>query len=124
MINKNTMKIAKVLRYTGAMSVLLAGFFLTLFTVARAQTFQNPLRTDSILELLEALLRILTIVGVPIVIFFIVFSGFKFAVAQGNPEELQTAKRALIYAIVGGLILLGARSITTIISNLVGEFTT
>ena len=87
-----------------------------------AQTFPNFVRTNSIIELLEALLRILTIVGVPIVIFFIVFSGFKFVVAQGNPEELQTAKRALIYAIVGGLILLGAQAITDIISNLVDAF--
>ena len=99
-----------------------AVLYLTPF-FTNAQTFPMIVRTNSIIELLEALLRILTIVGVPIVIFFIVFSGFKFVIAQGNPEELQTAKRALIYAIVGGLILLGAQAITTIIRNLVGEFT-
>lgn len=86
-------------------------------------TLRNPLVTDSIQEFLLAVLRIFMIVAIPIVIFFIILAGFKFVTAQGNAEELQTAKRALLYALIGGLIILGALAIVGIITNLVGVFT-
>ncbi len=117
------MKLFKITKNTIIFYAVLCSIFIYSVSSVRAQTFENPLQTDSITELLTALLTILVIIGTPIVIFFIVFSGFKFVIAQGNPEELQTAKRSLIYAIVGGLILLGAFSITTIIENLVSDFT-
>jgi|AntRauTorckE6833_2_1112554.scaffolds.fasta_scaffold00021_91 amino acid transporter len=84
---------------------------------------QNPLVTDTIQEFLLAVLRIFMIVAIPIVILFIILAGFKFVTAQGNAEELQTAKRALMYALIGGLIILGAVVIVGIVTNLVGVFT-
>ena len=83
---------------------------------------ENPIRAQTITELLLAILRIVMIIAVPIVIFFIVFAGFKYVTARGNSEQIQEATRALTYAIIGGLIVLGALVLVTIIQNLVAAF--
>jgi hypothetical protein len=36
------------------------------------------------------------------------YAGFLFVKARGNEKDLQTAKDALLYALIGGAILLGA----------------
>lgn len=84
--------------------------------------FENPLVTDSITELLYALLRIIMVIAVPIVVFFIIYAGFLYVTARGNAEQLQTATRALTYAIIGGLIMVGATVIVGIVANLVDAF--
>lgn len=49
----------------------------------------------------------------------LVFVGFKFVVAQGNPEELKSARTMLLWTVIGGLILLGAEAISQVIQNTV-----
>lgn len=104
---------------------LLASFLVpqSVSALGESVSLDNPLVTDSIQEFLLAVLRIFMIVAIPIVIFFIILAGFKFVTAQGNAEELQAAKRALLYALVGGLIILGALAIVGIVTNLVSVFT-
>lgn len=83
----------------------------------------NPLNNITTLEgLLLAILNIIKILMAPIIIFFIIYSGFLFVMAQGNAEELTKARRALLYALVGGVIIVGAEVITNIIENVVAEF--
>lgn len=73
----------------------------------------NPLGTGT--TLMSFLLSILSIItdtiGPIIVILMMVFVGYKFVVAQGNPGELEKAKQALLWTVVGALILLGAKAI-------------
>lgn len=110
-----------VLSVSTCLSVLLLPSTAT--ALGQSVTLRNPLVTDSIQEFLLAVLRIFMIVAIPIVILFIILAGFKFVTAQGNAEDLQTAKRALLYALIGGLIILGALAIVGIVTNLVGVFT-
>ncbi len=83
---------------------------------------RNPIRAETITELLLAILRIFMVIAVPIIIFFIVYSGFLYVTARGNSEQIQTATRAFTYAIIGGLIILGAMVLVAIIQNLVAAF--
>ena len=55
----------------------------------------------------------------PVVAFFLILSGFKFVVAQGNPKEIESAKQTFWYTIVGGLIIVGAQTIARILEELV-----
>lgn len=84
--------------------------------------FKNPLASSSIEELLVAILRVLIIIATPIVIMFIVYAGFLYVTAQGNAQQVQQATRALTYAIIGGVIIIGAVAIAGIIENLVAAF--
>ncbi len=83
----------------------------------------NPINVNSIEELLVAILNIVIVIAMPIVIFFIIYAGFLYVTARGNAEQVQQASRALMYAIIGGVLIIGAVVIAEIIKNLVGSFT-
>ena len=91
----------------------------TVPTAALSYKLNNPLKIDSLQELFVTILNLLIILAVPIVVFFIILAGFKYVVAQGNPAKIQEATQALTYAIIGGVIIIGAVAIAEIIKNLV-----
>jgi len=47
----------------------------------------------------------------------VIYAGFQFVTAQGNVTKLETAKRAIVYALIGALILLGAEAISALIQS-------
>jgi hypothetical protein len=84
---------------------------------------ENPLNgIDSIEGLLVAILNIIMILMVPVIVFFIIYAGFKYVMAQGNASQVEEATRALTYAIIGGVLILAALAITEIIRNVVAAF--
>ena len=83
---------------------------------------KNPLATNSIQEFLEAVLTVVMVLAVPVIIFFVIYSGFLYVTARGNSEQVKKATTAFTYAIVGGLIVLGAMVLVSIIQNLVSAF--
>jgi len=99
-------------------------------TLLRAQEFgqtgpsgklQNPLNYGSIPDLIRAILDIVVQIGVPIVALFIVYAGFLFVKARGNPEELKVAKTALGWTLVGAAVLLGASVLAEVIGGTITE---
>lgn len=79
----------------------------------------NPLgdNIDTIPKFIEALINIVLIVGVPIVVLAIIYVGFLFVSAQGKPEDIVKAKKALLYTLIGAALLLGA----FVIANAIGQ---
>ncbi len=57
--------------------------------------------------------------AIPFVVFFIIYAGFLYVTARGNPGTIEQAHKALLYAIIGGLLIFGARAILAIITNTV-----
>jgi len=82
----------------------------------------NPLAFPSIVELMAAILNMVIVIATPIIVLFIIIAGFKYVTAQGNPEKLQEANRALMYGIIGGVIIIGAVAILQIVQNTVNAF--
>lgn len=86
-------------------------------------TLQNPLNgINSIQALLEAIFNIIMILMIPVIVFFIIYAGFKYVMAQGNASQVEEATRALTYAIIGGVLILGAVAISQIIKSVVDAF--
>lgn len=83
---------------------------------------RNPLNVGSIEQLLVAILNIVIIIAVPIIVFFIILAGFKYVTARGNAQAVEEANRAITYAVVGGVLILGAVVISEIIQNVVESF--
>ncbi len=50
-------------------------------------------------------------------IVFILYSAFMYIIAQGNPERIDTAKRILIYAIVGLVVAVVAGGVGAVVQN-------
>lgn len=96
-------------------------FFLPVFYAhAVAPTiieFQNPIKSDSVAEVMVSFFGILVQIGAVAVTLAIVYAGFLFVVAKGNPEQLNKAKTTLFWTIIGALILLGSQIIASIIEN-------
>lgn len=82
-------------------------------------TITNPINTNSINGFIKSVLVGLIKIGIPLIAIAIIYSGFLFVTAQGKPADIETAKRAFLYTIIGGAILLGAWAIAQLISNTV-----
>lgn len=76
-----------------------------------AQGISNPLAGDvnSIFAFVTYILENIVLpLGVVIVVFFVIYSGFLFVTAQGNFEKLQDARRTFLWVVIGAAILLGS----------------
>ena len=85
-------------------------------------SLENPLKADNLQELLSAILNVMLVFPLPIVVFFIIYAGFQYVVAQGNEEKLKKAHKILLWSIVGGLIILGANLIFAVIKGTIDSF--
>lgn len=91
---------------------------------------ENPLKKingkpiSSVYDLVNFIVNDIIIpFGSVIMVLMIIFAGFQFVVAQGNPKKIEDAKETLKYAIIGSAILLGSWAIAEIIQNTVGAIT-
>lgn len=83
----------------------------------------NPLKNiNSIGDLLEAILHIIMILMIPIIVFYIIYSGFKYVTALGNASQVEEASQSLLYAVIGGVLILGSLAIVEIIKDIVAQF--
>lgn len=80
----------------------------------------NPLNNISSLpELLRAILAGVVEIGAIFLTLMIVYVGFLFVAARGNEEKISSARSALLWTVIGGLILLGAQAIELVIESTV-----
>lgn len=89
----------------------------------RSEPLRNPLsRISTIPDLLSAILTVVIVIAIPIIILFIMLAGFKYVTANGNAAQVKEASTALLYAVIGGVMIIGATAIAQIIKNLVNAF--
>lgn len=82
----------------------------------------NPLGKDiSIPNLIKKILDGALTIGIPIIALAIIYCGFLFVFARGNPEKLTKAKDALLWTLVGTAILLGSWTIAHMINTTVTQ---
>jgi hypothetical protein len=85
-------------------------------TVNGQATIENPIGNGTTITILIGkLLKIVAELGAVVCIFFIIYSGFLFIKAQGDPGELTKAKNTFLWSVVGAAVLLGASVIADII---------
>lgn len=83
----------------------------------------NPLG-DNIKDIptfIETILNSVLVIGVPIIALAIIYTGFLFVKAQGNSEQITTAKKTLMYTLIGAALLLGSFVISKAIKGTVDE---
>lgn len=94
-------------------------YTLTAYGACSAGKLCNPLQVETITEFLVAIIDILLIFALPVVIFFIIYSGYLFVTAGGDSGQIEKARGSLTWAIIGGVIILGAKLIITVVQNTV-----
>lgn len=95
---------------------LLAALFLPSIAFAQSNgVLVNPLRANSLPELLGVILSALVELGSIALVLALVWVGFLFVKAQGNEGEIKNARKALYNVVIGGLLLLGAGAIAAVL---------
>ncbi|MBP6859964.1 MAG: hypothetical protein KBC38_00130 [Candidatus Pacebacteria bacterium] len=80
----------------------------------------NECNSDMTLnDLLSKILNVIVQIGVVVLTMMLVYVGFLFVTAQGNPENLSKARSALIWTIIGGFLVLGASVIAEAVKSTV-----
>lgn len=82
----------------------------------------NPLGDSPNTNFESILARILDLVqkiALPIVVLMVIYSGFKYVIARGNPEAVEKAHQSLTWTLVGAAVLLGANLISSLLVDTV-----
>lgn len=87
--------------------------------VPKTIEIHNPIMAGNIQQLFEALIDIVLVFAVPIVVFFIIYAGFLYVTARGNESVIEQAHKALLFALIGGILILGARVLITVVQGTV-----
>lgn len=85
----------------------------------------NPVEgADSLMELIVVILqKVITPVAAVAVVVWIIWAGFTFLTAQGNPKKIEEAKARLLWSLIGAGILLGATAIAEVLKKTIQSFT-
>ena len=81
------------------------------------QTLQNPLNAKSVEEVILLAVDLAIYIGTAFAVLVLIFIGFKFVLAQGNPEKLKEARRWFLWVIVGLAILISSKVMVEIVKN-------
>ncbi len=91
--------------------------------IVSAATFENPLLLRFVREILEAFVNGVIYVGTPALIVLIVWTGFLFVSAQGNPAGLTKAKSMALTTLIGGTVFLALWAIAQLVGNTLSGLT-
>ena len=111
----------KIAGFTISLGILVLPLFIVSAQGSGSATIRNPLgdNNTSVSDLLIKIMNLVATVGAVVVVFFIIYSGFKFVTARGNESEVTKAKEIFFATIIGGAILLGADVIANVVVNTV-----
>lgn len=99
-------------------------------TVTQKINIINPFKCGGQIEcsipgLLKAIIKnILLPIGGVVAAIMIMYAGFLFVTARGEPAKITQAKTALLYAVIGTAILLGAWTISEAIQGTIKQIST
>ena len=78
-------------------------------------TYENPisgaLGVTTVDQFILALVDLVFLIGMPIVVIFIIYSGFLFVTGGDNEAKIAKARTTFLWTIVGAIVLLGAKAI-------------
>lgn len=91
----------------------------------KSVTLESPLDSNisSIPKFFQAIIDILLVFAIPFIVFFIIYAGFLYVTARGNVETISKAHKALLYALIGGVLILGANVLLDVITGTVTDIT-
>lgn len=75
----------------------------------------NPIKATNLQELIERLLKLVYLIGVPVIVCFLLWAGFLFIEARGNDTKLTKARNNLLNVVIGTVLFLGAYTIAKVV---------
>lgn len=81
-------------------------------------TLQNPLGSQSLADIVSAILSALFTLSIPIVSIMVMVGGYYILTAAGNEENLKKGRQAITYAVIGFAVILLANGVVSLIRQL------
>lgn len=88
----------------------------------KSNSLENPLKFDTIEGFLLGVIDVILVFATPLIVLFIMYAGFKFVTAGGDAAKVTEARKQLTWAVVGGLLVLGARVLLEVIEGTITAF--
>lgn len=79
---------------------------------------------ESVTDFIERILNIVVMIGMPIVVLALIWSGFLYVKAQGNSDKIGEAHKTLLWTVVGAGLLMGSWAIARAIKQTVVDIGT
>lgn len=109
------------------MKTSLSKYFILLLLIAilvpitvEAVTIDNPLKADTFAELIDIIINIIFYLAVGVAPIMIIVAGFYFITAVGDPEKINTAKRIILWTLIGLLIVFLAKGLIVFFGEMFG----
>jgi len=84
---------------------------------SNAVCITNPIEADTFEELIDAIINFLWMFGIAVVPAVIIIAGYFFVTSAGDPAKVSQAKKMVLYALIGLLIIGMAKGIVTLIKG-------
>lgn len=86
--------------------------------LTKAQRIPNPLEYETFGELINAIIDFIFWVAIVIAPIVIIIAAFYFLTSAGDPEKVRTAKRIILFAFIGLIIILSGRGIVALVMQI------
>lgn len=101
--------------------LILLSVFVFIPSVVLSIELINPLRYNTFEELIEAIINFLAFgLAPPIAAIMIIVAGFYFVTAAGDPAKIETAKKIILWVLIGLLVLFCAKGLIALFKTIVG----
>jgi len=91
--------------------------FLIPYTVEGIK-IENPLKVKNFWELLGKIIDFLFYISLAIVPMVIIIAGYYFITAAGEPEKINTAKKIILWALIGFLVIMCAKGLINLLAEI------
>lgn len=100
--------------------LLLIAILAPLTTEAITVEIENPLAAKNFWDLIDKLIDFIFYLAIPIAAIMITVAGFRFVTAAGDPEKIQTAKKMILWVLIGLLIVISAKGLIMLFGEIFG----
>ncbi len=111
-------------------SMIRTACFIGLLAVVPAVTFaadaklESPFVYKTVSDFISTVLKAVVYLAMPVIALFLMYAGFKYIAARGNPGAINEAHQNFMYVIIGAALILGAWVLATLIGGTVTQLMT
>lgn len=81
---------------------------------------ENPLRTNSLAELIQVITNLIFTLAVAVAPFMILWAAFLFVTGAGDPKNIDRAKKILLWTAIGLLLAVLSRGLISLLETAIG----
>lgn len=104
--------------------LLVAIFLVPNFVFGQTIKIDNPLNARTLEELVDGIINFIFWVATALAPLMIVIAAFYFVTSAGNPKQTDTAKKIILYTLIGYGIILLSKGFILILRDILGVHVT